>query len=1002
MKPKHLTILFIFLLGCLFPGCGSGRGGSSTNGTTSSSSTTPALITVASGYPSPSSINVKGTVGNSASSIQVILQNDAGTTLDGHTIIFSITSGPGGGEYLSRSNVSTSLGIASTTLYSGTKSGIVTVEAALENNNALKTTLQVEIKSGPPVGEEFGISAEHLNLSGLWMSNLEDTITVNLADKYGNAVSDNTAVSFNTYNTGGFFSSSSSLTASGLATNTLKTPGTYTAPLEGFVSVTAETEGGPSTRVTSIAVTPSPDNNIMYVGTNGGGIYKSTDGGQSWENYSKSTENSRAGQNWLDPYIKGKQAIAIDPDNHNQVYVGTGYLGSGHLYRSLDGGQNWNSDNTEEWSGILNLSNAILSVLCDDAGSDYVWLGTEGKGIMISEDGTSFHYGGLASTPVAGPGNVGTGYLGSISLSPSAITETWTVTYTLGSVQTSTPTFSSSSGAQGNMTTPVATTNAADETWTITYQGGFNPSNNPIIDQNSHGQLVVIAAKAIATTYHITCTNATDGSETFSVYSEAEGWLPPLEDITSNYESEAISFYILETSNFTVGDEFTLTTTADSWSVSGSVSGSMSSATTNSAYNNGYVSFTINSMSEGSYQYGDTWTFRTTPAYAWLVQGSSSGLQTTTATTDVTYTSDNGALSFAIYSGSTPFAVGDNFSFQVTASGLGLGKIVREIEKLPGTNGASAILFAGTATGLYKSENGGLTWSEISSFTGDSITAIALHPDSSADSETIYLGTADAGLWMTKNGGTTWEQISSGLSEQKIKDLILDNTHHILYTLTYADDQDRAYGKIYSATLDAEGNLTSFWQDVSTGLPQIDSTTSETSNIFPLYVLGFDLPDSPSVLFVGGEGITFYRTEQGLDNGTPSWTDSGTGLNNTIMARMPILFSGSCTMNISKEQSGDLVTFKVYIQDSNGNPPIEGSSFTVVLNDDTQLYSYDYPDLYTTVGTWRDPGDPSTDNPITITTTVQSEDKIVFTFTPACGTSAPGCSGSDQEVTYNF
>ena len=41
-----------------------------------------------------------------------------------------------------------------------------------------------------PVGEEFGGSAEFLNISGLWRSNLEDLMTFNVGDIFGNAGGD--------------------------------------------------------------------------------------------------------------------------------------------------------------------------------------------------------------------------------------------------------------------------------------------------------------------------------------------------------------------------------------------------------------------------------------------------------------------------------------------------------------------------------------------------------------------------------------------------------------------------------------------------------------------------------------------------------------------------------------------------------------------------------------------------------------------------------------------
>ena len=93
------------------------------------------------------------------------------------------------------------------------------------------------------MGEEFGIFANYLNISGLWIANLEDTITVNVNDANGNSVPDGTAVAFKTYNTGGAAVPGSDTTEEGLASNTLRSVGTYTAA-QGFLTVTAETNNG--------------------------------------------------------------------------------------------------------------------------------------------------------------------------------------------------------------------------------------------------------------------------------------------------------------------------------------------------------------------------------------------------------------------------------------------------------------------------------------------------------------------------------------------------------------------------------------------------------------------------------------------------------------------------------------------------------------------------------------------------------------------------------------
>src|SRR4029077_14671586 len=81
--------------------------------------------------------------------------------------------------------------------------------------------------------------------------------------------------------------------------------------------------------VQALAIAPA-DAAVVYAGTfgvDGGGLYKSTDGGSSWERLIVALD--------LDA-----STIAVDPNNPMTVYVGT-YGGEGALFKSTDGGSSW-------------------------------------------------------------------------------------------------------------------------------------------------------------------------------------------------------------------------------------------------------------------------------------------------------------------------------------------------------------------------------------------------------------------------------------------------------------------------------------------------------------------------------------------------------------------------------------------------------------------------------------------------------------------------------------
>jgi len=194
------------------------------------------------------------------------------------------------------------------------------------------------------------------------------------------------------------------------------------------------------------------------------------------------------------------------------------------------------------------------------------------------------------------------------------------------------------------------------------------------------------------------------------------------------------------------------------------------------------------------------------------------------------------------------------------------------------------------------------------------------------------------------------------------------------------------------------GEMTGNWDEANMGLPEysVDDSTRLSQ-----HVLAVDDERNPDALYLGGEGISFSKAIDGLSAATgPAWKDSQKGLTNLLMARMPILFTGLCDMRIAREYNAitERDTFTVYIEDSNGNPPLGGSTFKVWKNADTKdlLVDITYPDAYTHEGTKRDPSNIITHRPYVITAAFEDEDKLSFEFIPFSSDSAPGTSGTKQ------
>ena len=124
-------------------------------------------------------------------------------------------------------------------------------------------------------------------------------------------------------------------------------------------------------RVNVVAFDPH-DTNVLWLGAPAGGLWKSTDMGESWTSYSN------------DYRMMGISDIAIDPDNSDIIYVATGDRDAGDTYtygimKSVDGGQTWTKLN------LINV-NKITRVLINPENTQTLVVATS-IGIFKSVDG---------------------------------------------------------------------------------------------------------------------------------------------------------------------------------------------------------------------------------------------------------------------------------------------------------------------------------------------------------------------------------------------------------------------------------------------------------------------------------------------------------------------------------------------------------------------------------------------------------------------------------------
>ena len=128
-------------------------------------------------------------------------------------------------------------------------------------------------------------------------------------------------------------------------------------------------------RVTTVAGIPGQPA-IYYFGTPGGGLWKTTNGGRTWQPIFDSTHQAAIG------------ALALAPSNPNIIYVGTGENLEGNgVYKSTDAGATWSNIGLRE-------TNSITSLIVDPNDPNIVIVGARGpfvpgddRGIYKTTDG---------------------------------------------------------------------------------------------------------------------------------------------------------------------------------------------------------------------------------------------------------------------------------------------------------------------------------------------------------------------------------------------------------------------------------------------------------------------------------------------------------------------------------------------------------------------------------------------------------------------------------------
>ena len=123
-------------------------------------------------------------------------------------------------------------------------------------------------------------------------------------------------------------------------------------------------------QIRALAVSPHNPNQL-YAGSEAG-LYRSDDRGASW--------------NYIESPMYGKQiwSVAVSPDDPNEVWAGTKPPA---VYRTKDGGQTWEQAAVETVEKCLAGAPKITNITFDPRDSKTIWVGVEIDGVYRSQDG---------------------------------------------------------------------------------------------------------------------------------------------------------------------------------------------------------------------------------------------------------------------------------------------------------------------------------------------------------------------------------------------------------------------------------------------------------------------------------------------------------------------------------------------------------------------------------------------------------------------------------------
>lgn len=165
---------------------------------------------------------------------------------------------------------------------------------------------------------------------------------------------------------------------------------------------------------------------------------------------------------------------------------------------------------------------------------------------------------------------------------------------------------------------------------------------------------------------------------------------------------------------------------------------------------------------------------------------------------------------------------------------------------------------------MFKTTNQGTNWSVMGTTNMGTLDEIYVAP---SNPNVIY-ATTSGSVWKTINGGSTWSNITAGINtpSAQITDITCDNTNpnNVYVSLSGYAAGNKVFGSNNGGTT---------WTNMSAGLPNIPANCIIYSN------------NSPQKLYLGTDVGVYYK-----EASMPTWQFYGTGLPNVIVDELEIFY----------------------------------------------------------------------------------------------------------------